>query len=68
MLASLARRPRRTFHLTPTSYSWPNAVETFLARLTNRHLRRGSFHSPVTPQEASNRSVEEHDESPSAFV
>lgn len=29
---------RRTFHFTPTSAPWLNAVEGFFARLTNRRL------------------------------
>ena len=43
--AWLERHPRWTFHYTPTSASWLNAVETFFARLTQRRLKRGVFHS-----------------------
>jgi hypothetical protein len=43
--AWLARHPRWTFHFTPTSGSWLNAVETFLSVLTRTRIRRGSFHS-----------------------
>src|SRR3954447_16743552 len=32
----LARHPRWTFHFTPTSASWLNAVETFFSKLTRR--------------------------------
>jgi hypothetical protein len=32
----LARHPRWTFHFTPTSASWLNAVEGFFAKLTKR--------------------------------
>ena len=32
--AWLARHPRWTFHFTPTSASWLNAVEGFFAKLT----------------------------------
>ena len=32
--AWLARHPRWTFHFTPTSGSWLNAVETFFSTLT----------------------------------
>ncbi len=39
----LERHPRWTFHLTPTSCSWLNAVEGFFAALTRRRLRRGVF-------------------------
>ena len=64
MLAWLARHPRWTFHFTPTSCSWLNAVETFFAKLTRRRLRRGSFHSLVALQEAINRFVAEANEDP----
>ena len=39
--AWLARHPRWTFHFTPTSGSWLNAVETFFSTLTRRRLKRG---------------------------
>jgi hypothetical protein len=39
----LARHPRWTFHFTPTSSSWLNAVEGFFAKLTNRRLKRACF-------------------------
>jgi len=41
----LARHPRWSFHFTPTSCSWLNAVEGFFAKLTRRRLRNGVFHS-----------------------
>ncbi len=68
VLAWLGRHPRWTFHFTPTSCSWLNAVETFFAKLTRRHLRRGTFCSLVTLQEAINRFVEEHNRDPRPFV
>jgi transposase len=43
----LARHPRWTFHFTPTSASWLNAVEGFLAKLARRRLKRGVFLSVV---------------------
>jgi transposase len=39
----LGRHPRWTFHFTPTSASWLNAVEGFFAILTRRRLKRGVF-------------------------
>src|SRR6201994_4171986 len=66
--AWLERHPRWTFHFTPTSASWLNAVETFFSELTRRRLRRGSFPSLVALQEAINRFVEEHNGSPRPFV
>ena len=41
--AWLDRHPRWTFHFTPTSASWLNAVEGFFAKLTKRRLKRGVF-------------------------
>ena len=64
----LGRHPRFTFHFTPTSCSWLNAVEGFFARLTNRRLRRGVFHSLVDLQAAINRFLAEHNESSKPFV
>jgi transposase len=68
VLAWLARHPRWTFHFTPTSCSWLNAVETFFAKLSRRRLKRGSFPSLVALQEAINRFVEEHNRDPRPFV
>ena len=68
VLAWLERHPRWTFHFTPTSCSWLNAVETFFAKLARRRLKRGSFHSLVALQEAINRYLEEHNRSPRPFV
>ena len=50
--AWLARHDRWTFHYTPTSASWLNAVEGFFAKLTRRRLQRGVFHSLVDLQAA----------------
>src|SRR5205807_7028141 len=48
----LARHPRWTFHFTPTSASWLNAVEGFFATLTRRRLKRGVFRSVADLQAA----------------
>ena len=37
----LKDHPRWTFHFTPTSCSWTDAVEGFFGKLANRRLRRG---------------------------
>jgi transposase len=64
----LARHPRWTFHFTPTSSSWLNAVEGFFAKLFKRRLQRGVFCSLVDLQAAINRFVDEHNQSPKPFV
>jgi len=61
----LTHHPRWTFHFTPTSCSWLNAVETFFAKLTQRRLRRGVFHLFVALQTAINGFVEIHNRAPS---
>ncbi|MCW2286817.1 hypothetical protein M2323_004622 [Rhodoblastus acidophilus] len=53
--AWLNRHPRWTFHFTPTSSSWLNAVEGFFAILTRRRLQYGVFRSVVDLQAAINR-------------
>jgi transposase len=60
----LARHPRWTFHFTPTSASWLNAVEGFFAKLTKRRLKRGVSVSVVDLQQAINRFVVEHNSEP----
>jgi len=39
------KRRRFQFHFTPTSSSWLNQVERFFALITDRMIRRGTFHS-----------------------
>jgi transposase len=68
VLKWLARHPRWTFHFTPTSGSWLNAVETFFSALTRRRLKRGSFHSIVDLQTAINRYVDQHNDDPKPFI
>jgi transposase len=64
----LAQHPRWTFHFTPTSASWLNAVEGFFAKLTNRRLKRGVFRSVADLEDAINRFVEETNSHPKPFV
>ena len=60
--AWLDRHPRWTFHFTPTSSSWLNAVEGFFAKLTRRRLKYGVFHSLVDLQAAIDRFIAEHNQ------
>ncbi len=66
--AWLQRHPRWTFHFTPTSGSWLNAVENFFSVLTRKRIRRGSFHSIVDLQAAIKRYLAEHNAKPKPFV
>ena len=69
VLEWLTRHPRWTFHFTPTSCSWLNAVEGFFAKLTRRRLKNGVFHSLVDLQAAINRFIREYNASdPQPFV
>jgi transposase len=63
----LARHPRWTFHFTPTSASWLNAVEGLFAKLTRRQLKRGVFRSLVELQAAINRFLAESNADPQPF-
>jgi transposase len=67
--AWLDRHPRWTFHFTPTSCSWLNAVEGFFAKLTRRRLKHGVFHSVVDLQAAINSFIREYNaHDPRPFV
>ena len=64
MARSLARHERFTFHFTPTSCSWLNAVEGFFAK---RRLKRGVFRSVADLQTAINRFLDEHNDEAKPF-
>ena len=64
----LARHRRWTFHFTPTSASWLNAVEGFFAKLTRRRLKRGVFRSVDDLKTAIDRFVAETNDDPKPFV
>jgi transposase len=66
--AWLDRHERWTFHYTPTSGSWLNAVESFFSAMTRRRLRRGVFHSLIDLQAAIHRYLAEHNADPKPFV
>jgi transposase len=67
-LAWLARHPRWTFHFTPTSASWLNAVENFFSKMTRQRIRRGVFHSIADLQASINAYLAEYNASPKPFV
>jgi transposase len=64
----LERNPRWTFHFTPTSASWLNAVEGFFATLTKQRLKRGVFRSIFDLQAAINRFLDEHNQRSKPFT
>ena len=68
VLAWLARHPRWTFHFTPTSASWLNAVENFFSKMTRQRIRRDVFRSIADLQAVINAYLAEHNASPKPFV
>ena len=68
VLAWLARHPRWTFHFTPTSASWLNAVKNFFSTITRQRTRRGVFRSSVDLEAAINTSPAEHNANPKPFL
>src|SRR5262249_38471901 len=64
----LTQHPRWTFHFTPTSASWLNAVEGFFAKLTNRRLKRGVFRSVAELETAIERFIAETNADPKPFL
>jgi len=66
--AWLERHPRWTFHFTPTSGSWLNAVENFFSVLTRKRIRHGTFTSLIDLQAAIKRYLAEHNKNPKPFV
>ena len=58
--AWLEKHPRWTFHFTPTSCSWLNAVEGFFAKLTRRRLKHGVFRSVGELRDAIQRFIDDH--------
>ena len=60
--------PRFTFHFTPTSYAWLNALEGFFAKFAKRRLNRGVFRCVVDLQAAINRFVAETNYDPKPFT
>ena len=67
-MAWLKRHQRFTFHLTPTSCSWANAVEGWFAGLTRQRLKRGVFTSIAELQAAINRFIADANGKPKPFV
>ena len=63
----LDAHPWRTFHFTPTSASWLNAVEGFFAKLTKQRLVRGVFRSVDELKDAIGRFLAENNQNARSF-
>jgi transposase len=64
----LKRHPRFQMHFTPTSSSWLNLVERWFAYLTQKRIRRGSFHNVPALIEAIFDYIDNNNQNPHVFV
>jgi transposase len=64
----LLKRPRFTFHFTPTSASWLNQVERWFATLTEKRIRRGVFKSTANLEAALRTYLDDNNDKPKPFV
>ena len=66
--AWLAKHPRFHLHFIPTSSSWLNLVERWFRELTEKRIRRGSFHSVEELVAAIEEYMQENNRQPKPFV
>lgn len=66
--AWLKRHKRFHMHFIPTSSSWLNMIERLFRDLTDKRLRRGTFHNVNQLQKAITDYIEEHNRNPRSFV
>ena len=64
----LRRHPRFHLHFTPTSSSWLNMVERWFRELTQKQIRRGSFHNVPALIRVIEQYIETHNQKPQLFV
>jgi hypothetical protein len=64
----LTRHPRFHVHFTPTSSSWLNLVERWFRELTQKRLRRGSFHNVPVLVKAIHDYIDHNNQNPKLFV
>jgi hypothetical protein len=62
------KRPRWHLHFTPTSASWLNLVEGWLALLARRQLQRGMFTGPAALEAAIHAYIAQTNAEPKPFV
>ena len=62
------KRQRFHFHFTPTSSSWLNQVERWFGLITERMIRRGTFHSVKELERASYERLANWNEDPRPFT
>ena len=66
--AWLKRHPRFHLHFTPTASSWLNLVERWFREITDKRIRRGTFHSVKQLIAAIKTYIEGHNENPRSFT
>lgn len=64
----LRRHTRFHLHFTPTSSSWLNLVELWFRELTDKRLRRGSFHNVPILIDAIKEYMDNQDQNPKVFI
>ena len=64
----LRRHPRFKLHFTPSDASWLNMVEGWFSILTEKQIKRNSFHGVRALTKAINEFVAEYKKSPHSFV
>ena len=64
----LLKRPRFHVHFTPTSASWLNLVERWFAEITEKRIRRGSFHCTRGLETAIRDYLDHHNLEPKPFL
>lgn len=65
--AWLDKHPRFKLHFTPTSASWLNLVKRFIAEITSKRIRRGSYSSVDELEAAIYDYLAQHAEMPKPF-
>jgi transposase len=64
----LKRHPRFHMHFIPTSSSWLNMVERWFREITDKRIRRGTFHSVPQLIAAIEAYIAEHNKDPHSFT
>lgn len=64
----IRRHPRFHIHFIPTSSSWLNLVERWFREITDKRIRRGSFHNVAELIAAIEDYLECHNQNPRVFV
>jgi transposase len=64
----LKRHRRFHVHFIPTSSSWLNLVERWFREITDKRIRRGTFHSVEQLIQAITEYIQQHNQSPNPYV